>query len=443
MSSTTPLVGLASLQYPQPQVRTRLSQAFAAASTDANGNPVGAYDGEGSAIGPVFDAIAEVLALDLQQQIVYIATVVRLSGCVGPDVDSFVNPWNVQRIPATQATTNVLFTTSSVVEGSPLFIPAYNLSTGAPGFTVQTAAGVQYQVYPDPANSAYDAVNNGYWIQVGGSTVTALVQCLTAGTAGNTGANTITAIYTGFGVPQVASISTVTNPTAVTNGAAAESDPDLKARFTLFVSTGQVATSNALASAVLGIQTPLVTYSMGDCIRTITSVGEAMGVDTVGGVDVPTTFTDAPNAIQFVPTPGYGTVVVNVAGTGTAAPASLVTAAQAILVAKKSLGITVTAVGPTIVAVNGAGQVVIAPGAPGGSSAVLNAVTAAYTNAINNIGLNPSGGSTAAQFATVLGALISVPYVLNIVGFTLNGGTADITAPFGTQLVCGTTNFHT
>lgn len=228
------------------QIRQLLATTYAAQAT------VPANDAPGSTLGSMWNA--ESLAFLLAQAAAIRAqTIARLANCVGADVDSFVAPFGVTRLAATFASGGVLCTTASPVS-SQLVVPV--------GGIVNAANGLLFTIVADTTNPAYSQSAGGYVIAPGGSTVTVTVQCNTAGTVGNVQANQIIAVYGGSASVAMPAV-TVTNPSAFTNAINNESDAALKARFTLRLSSGVVATDNALASAVTGTQAGL-TYSIGD-----------------------------------------------------------------------------------------------------------------------------------------------------------------------------------
>jgi hypothetical protein len=360
------------------------------------------------------------LAIILQRQIAYVNSIARLAtigpnpinpALPNPDVDSFVNAYNVFRIEATAATGQVVFSVASS-PALPILIPAVP-SGSSTGVIVQTTTGIKFVVIADTTNANYNATLNAYVIATGTTSVSVTVQCLSLGVNGNVAADQITQLFSGPGTTSIAGITGINNPNSFANapGSAVnlETDAALKVRFAFLMVTGSVGTPAAFAAAILASAVGL-TFSVGDQLNS-----------------------------SGVTTSGVGTIVVNNAGTGTAPPSTLVPAVQAAINGVRALGITATVIAPTILAVNAVANIQIAPGFL--PSAVIAACSAAYTALVNNIGLNPTGGSTSAKIAAMYATLFTTPGVLDVTSLTLNGAAADVVAPFATQLVAGTVSF--
>lgn len=368
-------------------------QYSAVANTPANTN-------NGSTVWSLGNAHA-LLALNSQQQAQYLDAISRLATSTGADCDSFVNPFGVTRIGATYATGQVTLTAPSPAQQQ-IVIPV--------GGQVATEGGIVFTVIADTTNGAYNASLNGYPITVGNTSVSATVQCNIAGTTGNVQANQITQLYNTPASPPITGISTVTNTSAFTTARNAETDAQLIVRFAKAMSTGVVGTDNAIAAAILGVQ-PGLTYSIGD------------GVNQSGTTTACTV-----------------SVYVNILGTSTTAPASLVSAVQTALQAVKSGGIVLTTYAPTMSLVNVSATLHM-PTTVVSSSAVVSACSSALTSYLNSIGLNPSGGSTEVDYLAV-GALLLNTLLANggtkVDSLLVNSGTSDVTATFGNQLATGT-----
>lgn len=358
-------------------------------------------------------------AMVLQSQIIYVNSIARLStigpnpvnsALPNPDVDSYVNAFGVYRLESTPATGQVLFSVQ-YAPATNVLIPAVPAGS-AGGVIVQTTAtsgGVQFQVIIDTTNSNYNAAVQGYYIMAGTTSVSVTVQCLSSGVQGNVAANQITQLYSGPGTISLAGSASVTNPSAFTNASALETDTALKARFPLVISTGTVATPNALAAQILSVSLNL-TYSIGDSLN-------------AAGASAPGTFT----------------VVVNNAGVSTAPSSTLLAQVLALMNATRAAGISCTVIAPTLVPVN-----IIATIQVWGTylpAAVVAACTAAYTSLANNVGLDPAGATTSLKIAAVYATLYNVPGVRDVTLLTLNGGTVDVTATFAHECVVGTISF--
>jgi uncharacterized phage protein gp47/JayE len=354
-----------------------------------------------STLAAIFNAVAA-LAVQQQLNISQAFALSRLATSSGPDVDSFCQPFGVTRLPQEASSGTVVFSTPSPVSGK-VTIPV--------GTIVSTPSGLQFVVIADNSQPGYNASDGGYDIFTGQSSVSATVQCLTPGSIGNVQANQITQLYGGPGAQPIVGVNAVTNPAAFTNGRDAETDAELKNRFTQQMMSGGGGTNPAIAAAILGVQ-PGLTYSIGDQINPDGSAHS-----------------------------GFFTVVVNVAGSGTAPQSSLINSVNNAVANARAVGIAWTVVAPTLVPVNVTATLHLASGAI--SANVIAAATTAMQNFINGIGLNPNGSPTTCTFAQTIATLLGVSGVANVTGLQLNGGTADITAAFANQLVAGTMNFTT
>lgn len=368
------------------------TQFTASALSPANTDP-------GSSMGAIANADS-LLALQIQNEIIYADGISRLATSVGSDVDSFVNPFGIYRIGAVAAQGTVTFSTPSPV-GTQTVVPV--------GTIVTTPGGLQFTIIADPSQPSYSSSLNGYVIAIGQSSTNATAQCSVAGTIGNVLAGQITVIFGSAGAPFPSGVTSVTNPGAFTNGVDQESDSALIARFTLTVSSGRVATANAITAAVLAIQAGLVV-----------SFGDQVNADL------------SPHAAFF-------TLVVNEANTGTGASPSLLSSATSAINATRAAGISFACIGPSLLPVNGAATIIVAAGYT--TATVLAAVQAAYIAFVNGIGLNGGTSPTSCSLARVYASLLSVPGVLDVQSLTLNGGSSDIVAPFANQLIAGTANF--
>lgn len=472
-----------------PLTASQLKQIFAEAFNAAPGVlPI--YDGPGSSLGPFEDALSN-LALMVQQGQNYAQQISRLysippnkDGTPNPDVDSFVYPFGFTRLAAQASSGQVTFSTPSPV-ASQLVIPI--------GTIVSTENGLQFLVIVDQSNAAYSASaggypSGGYILAVGQRSVNVTVQCLSTGVIGNVQPGLINSIFGGG----VAGFQTVSNAQAFSNGRDVETDAALKARFTLGMSSGRVATINALASALLAVQSNL-TYSIGDMLNA-SGTGAAPQTTTTANVTIPAQnatvsvpVTSGPAlplmsyvlvsdgnqifygqitaissntytvknllsvragsgtvasgaTVLFVGGQGFVTVVVNQIGQNTPPTTTLVSAVQAALSNVRGAGITVTAIAPTIDSVNCVASIKLAAGADWNT--VNTACQAAFDNYVNNIGLDPAGATTTCSLARVYAALINVPGVADVLpGLTLNGSAQDVSAGFAQQLVAGTATF--
>jgi hypothetical protein len=397
MANFTPLTGA---QLLQQMVTEYTAEAATPAATDT-----------GSTMGAIFEA-AVLLALQIQQQMVYVLQVARLATSYGPDVDSFVNPFGIYRSGATYATGQETFSYNS---GTQLILV---------GSQVQTPGGVIYTVIADPTNPNFNVNSNGYFAN---PTTSATVQCVQSGVVGNTDAGTITLPYSG-GVP-IPGNPTLTNPAALINGVATQTDDSLKVQFAQYISGGGEGTINSILAAIpdlpgVASYGPLI-YSIGDQVMTTPAPTGSM------------------NPYILTPgTPGWFTVVVNEANVPAQPPVGLIEAVQAALILNyRAAGIAYLVIPPTLQHVDGSGTVVLQPGYV--PAQVLPAVNAAFTNFVNGLGLDPYGQPTICSIMAVYVALSQVTGVLRIDNLYLNSFMHDVQAPFGSQLVARNTNFIT
>ena len=357
--------------------------------------------------GALSDALA-MLAAFIQNELAYTNNILRLGtippnadGSVSPDAASFGAPFNIIPLSGEAAIGAVVFSTPSIVSQM-VVVPI--------GAVVANESGVQYEVVADPTNLNYVQQELGYPINIGESSVSATVECVTPGIAGNVPAGAITQAISN--VPPA--ITTINNPSPFTNGAAGESNNAYKARFAIAVSSGNVATINAIIAAALGVQTGII-YSFGDRANADGSEHDA-----------------------------YFTFVVNIGGSGTNPPSQLIASVSAAIDAVRAAGISYQVIGPTLITVNAQANITPAPGFASGD--VLSAVQAQYATFVNAIGLKPDTTPTTCSIARCYASLLAtqingVNCVLDVQTLKLNGANADLTAPFASQFVAGSGTF--
>ena len=371
----------------QTQWRAFLSQQYAryatAPASDAVGEPLDA----------IFYALS-LMATQIQGQVVLAAAASRLKTSGGFDIDTFVAPFGVVRLPGVAAQGQVIFTTPSPVT-QPFTIPF--------GTVVQSTSGALYTVIADPTQAAYTA--SGYVIGAGQSSCTVTVLCTQAGILGNALPNTITVLAYGPGTGQpIAGISSVTNPYALANGQDPESDAALISRFQTVVAGGGVATAAAILGAVLAIQ-PGLTVSYGDNLL--------------------------PNGAPSVP--GSYSIIVNALGQATGPSNTLIAAANAAVDSVRSAGDTPYVSGPTLSTVTIGGSILLSSTAdPVLTPQNANAAAAAF---VNDLGLDMLGNPVTLSRARLAQAILAVSGVADVLALTLDGQAADLIAPFGVQLV--------
>lgn len=351
------------------------SQTVSAAAAAVQGAATKAVNLQpGSVMRALLEALAGV-ALWLQWNAVLILSAARLSTSSGADVDSFGADFNFERLPAKASTGQVTF--SRFLTTNSALVPV--------GATVKTIDGTaSFTVIADTSNAAYSATDGGYPIAAGAASVDATVQCTVPGTVGNVLAGTIGAMTTA-----IAGVDDVTNAVAFTNGVAAESDADYKARFGLWLPGLAQSTPVAIRSAALGTQ-------------------QSITLDVL------------PNssAIPANVAPGYSVVAID-DGTG-ATPSDVISAVQTAVDAAAGLGATIYVRQAPVT-----GATISLTVTPATSQAAVNDAITAYVN-----GLPVSAALPYYRLSQV--GLDAAPSGTKIENLTLNGGTADIGGTPGT-----------
>ena len=366
----------------------------------------------GSSLGPFFDAGALGMTF-VQNQLDYVYAISRMStisalpnNAPNPDLDSFCEPFGVYRLSATASTGTVTCSTPSPVS-SKVIVPAYAI--------IVSPSGVTFQIQPNGPN--YSMVDGGYPITVGNSSVDVPVTCLVLGIIGNMVVNT-SFTSSPIGGLQIPSVTSIVNAAAFTDAEAAESDVAYKARFTITVSSGRAGTGNACIAAALGVQAGII-YSYGDRI------------DEDG-----------------YPHDAYFTMVINLAGTGTAPPDALLDSVTDALEGLngypqvRPAGCSYAVVAPNLIEVDGVFTVIPTAQFASQATAVRQAAKAQFQAFCNSIGLNvdttPTTCSLAKCYAALLQTQINGVYCLaDVTDLTLNGTAADLTANFLSQFVFG------
>ncbi len=204
--------------------------------------------GAGSVTRAILEATAST-ALWLQYVGIQILLTARLSTSTGSDVDSFVADYGLARLPAVAATGQV--TLSRYAPTGSASVPV--------GAIVRTGdASQSFAVTADATNPAFDVPSQSYLVPAGVASVTVPVQAQVAGAAGNVSAGAI--VLVGSAVP---GINLVSNAAGLANGANAESDDALKARFQAYIASLSKSTLTAVEAAVAGVEQGL-TYSVAE-----------------------------------------------------------------------------------------------------------------------------------------------------------------------------------
>jgi uncharacterized phage protein gp47/JayE len=269
-------------------------------------------------------------------------------------------------------------------------------ATIAPGTLIQSGDGtVQFQVVADTTQSAFSSALGVYVITAGTSSISATVQCLVAGLAGNVASGVVNTLG-----QAIAGVDYCTNALAFTNGVAAETDTALRTRFVAFLGSLARATKAAVGYAITSLS-QTYTYAI-----------------TEGYL---------PNGTAQA---GYFYVVAN---DGTGAPSSGTLSAMTTAVnAVRACGIQFSVIAPTTLTINVAVTVVAGSGYT--HSAVATSVQAAITAYIASL---PIGGTLSYS------RLYQVIYdatkgVASATALLVNSATADIAATSQQVFVVGT-----
>lgn len=327
----------------------------------------------GSILRSVVEAYSAV-ALWLQGLILQLLATTRAATSSGTDLDSWVADYGLTRLPASAASGVVTFSRFTPTQQA--VVPV--------GAIVQTADGTQqYAVTVDTTNPAYNAALGGYVLAAGNASVNAPVLAVSVGAAGNASVNGINTL--GQAIPGVDS---VTNAAAFTNGADAESDAALRARFVAYVASLSKATKAAVGYAATSLKQG-ITYTL---VENQQYNGTTQN--------------------------GYFFLVVD-DGTGYPSSTFLATVYNAID-AVRPVTSTFGVFAPVVVPANVGMTVTAAVGYDHIATASL--VATALTNYINSLPLGtPLAWSRLAQVA-----YDASPGVTNVSAVLLNGGTADI-----------------
>lgn len=193
----------------------------------------------GSIIRAMFEANASVV-LWLQWLVLQVLQSTRASTSYGPDLDSWMGDFGLERLAAIPATGIVTF--SRFAADLPAFIP--------PGTLIKTADGsLSFSVIEDQTISIWQPSSLAYLLPSGVSSVDLPVICRTSGLIGNVVAGAISIIAASLpGVDQVS------NSRPFSNAAGAEDDQAFRDRFQNFVTSRSRATLNAVRNAIAGVR---------------------------------------------------------------------------------------------------------------------------------------------------------------------------------------------
>ena len=350
--------------------------------------------GPGSPMAALLFAVRQ-LSLIIQGESQTVSNFDRLVSSTGPDIDSYVKPFGFERLGGTYATQSFLTGTNSNVTTA-LPVP--------PGLVVQRVSdNTQYVLIADTNQPTWSSVLGAYQVLPGSNSFPGSYVCLTEGSVGNMPVGTPMQVFGGPGNPAPAGISVITVNQAVTNGVDGETDDELIARFQIQGGFPKYATLSAILSAIASVQPGLV-YQIGDHINLDSSYHEA-----------------------------FFTVVANAGNSPTAPTPGLLQAIYQAVDAVRAGGVEFQVVAPTLIPVSLVAQYTTEPGVSASDGAL--GLGNAWQALANSIGLHVDGTPTTLSYARAISTLLGVTGIANISNVTINGGTADIVAPFGSQIV--------
>lgn len=327
------------------------------------------------------EADASVIAW-LQSLIVAVLNLTRASTSKGADLDSWMSDFDiVTREAAVSALGTVTFSRFTTT----------NQATIAPGVMVQTTDGTQsFTVIADTTQTAWNATLGAYVIPAGAASANVTVQAVTAGSAGNVQAGTVTII--GSSIPYV---DTVTNASAFTGGANAELDTALLGRFQLALQGLQKGIKASAGAAIEALQQNLQ-YSIVE--------NQTLAGATQNGY------------FYVVISPYSSTLQSNVYG-----------AVDAV----RPLGSTFGVFAATQITANVVMTATVTTGYT--HAQIVTAIQSAITTFINGLKLGAP-----LYWSQLYAVAYGVAGVQEVTGLTINGGTADLTATAQQIIVAGT-----
>lgn len=330
----------------------------------------------GSILRSILEANASI-GLWFQWLIVQTLRMTRAATSNGSDLDSWMADFMLLRQPATPA--RGLATFSRLLTTLPLTIPV--------GTVVKTASGgIPFLVDTDTTSATWNASINGYIVPAGISSVDLPIVAQNAGSFGNVIAGAITVVATA-----VPGLDFVSNASALSGGADAESDNRFRERFQAYINSRSRATADAVAYALTSLQ---------QSIRFV----QFENTDTSGA---------------FLP--GHFLVVVD---DGSGQPsAALLSNAYAAIDNVRPIGSIFSVQPPIVVPVSIA--ISLAPGGAPLSSGTLTQVAQAVTNYVGRLSIGP----TLSMTRIVEIAYRAGQFSNNIESVTMNGTASDLTCP--------------
>jgi uncharacterized phage protein gp47/JayE len=325
------------------------------------------------------------LAMWIQYLIVQVWLGSRLATSAGTDVDTYVGDFTLTREPAVAATGLVTLSRPSTGFAA-LIKPYFNVdgtTNSTDGVQVITVDRVQaFGVTVDTTNAAWNAQLGGYFVAPNVLSVDVPVKAITAGSAGNVQAGTISLLATG-----VPGIDSVTNVAVFSNGVDAETDDALKERFRSFIATRARATIAAVQEAISSVQQGLT---------------DAIIENTL------------PNGQTRI---GFFTVTID---DGSGAPTDALLASVAAAIDQvRPIGSTFSVRAPAVIFANVSMTI---DAAAGFSKATLQGnVSSAIQTYINGLGIGEK-----LSYTRLPALAFGVAGVSNVSNVLLNGGTVDI-----------------
>jgi hypothetical protein len=344
------------------------------------------------AIGSMLRGLAESVAgvlLNEQKQALDIAMQTRLATSFGPDVDSWLSDFGLTaRLGASAATGLCTFSRYTAAPVA-VYVPV--------GAVVRTQDGtLSFTVYADTTNASFIpsyGQGGGYLLPASVSSVSVPVGCTTLGTVGNVAASMIT--LTASNIPGV---DTVTNPAAFTNAVDQEGDAQAKDRFVLNILGKSGGTAYAIRKAIANVKVGMQT----DIIE----------------------FQDYDGTLDY----GMTTVIVD-DGSG-ALSNDLLTSCQLAVNDERAMGCRIGVYAGTAQLVDVTMQIATEAGYD--HNFAVAQVVAALSLYLDDLSL----GQGLSYFALIPVAL-SVPGVTQVLAYTLNGGTSDISGSAYTTVKAG------
>ncbi|MHB8914421.1 MAG: baseplate J/gp47 family protein [Thiobacillus sp.] len=318
----------------------------------------------------------------LQSKVMQVLALTRASTSTGTDLDSWMADYGIvtreAAVSATGSATLSRYTTTAQ-------------ATVYPGALLKTADGTQtFTVIADTSQSAWNPTLSAYIVPIGTASATVTVQAVTAGTAGNINANTLTQIAS-----SMPGVDTANNAAAYANGVNAESDAALLVRFQLALQGLRSGIKSSATAAIEALQQNI----QSSIVENQTLAGATQN--------------------------GFFYVIISPFNS------TLQSQVYSAVDAVRPLSVTFAVYGATTATANITFTLTVLAGYT--HTQVAAAITTALQNFIAAIPLG-AGLSYSQLYSVIWG----VSGVSDATGLTLNGGTSDIAANAQTQVIAGT-----